>query len=86
MSNSSSVSPWLVCPRALRQILTASYLNNIILFPKNLTCSDWTTQNRIQIDRHTFLDVHTCSLGLHLFPMLVCVQSLALFHGKGCGM
>lgn len=51
MPNSCSVSPWLVSPLVLSSNRTfpVSYVHHIILFPKNLTCTDWTTQSRVQV-------------------------------------
>lgn len=90
------MSPWLVSPLVLssNRTFTVSYVHHIILFPKNLTCTDWTTliglqQSPSSLDRpsqmHTsavFLtpvrDIHICSLGLHLLLMVVLVQNLAL--------
>lgn len=77
MPNSCSVSPCLVSPLVLSsdRTSTVSYVHHIILLPKNLTCTDWTTQSRVQVASthlprcthlqsswHTVWDAHICSL------------------------
>lgn len=76
MPNSCSVSPWLVSPLVLssNRTFTVSYVHHIILLPKNLTCTDWTTQSRVQV---AFPDAHICSLPdtpseMHTSAVFVC--------------
>lgn len=63
MPNSCNVSPCLVSPLVLSsdRTSTVSYVHHIILLPKNLTCTDWTTQSRVQV-ASTPPQVHTSAV------------------------
>lgn len=79
MPNPCSVSPWLVSPLVLSSngTFTVSYVHHIIFLPKNLTCTDWTTQSRVQVASTHLPYAHICSLPdtpseMHTSAVLVC--------------
>lgn len=99
MPNSCSVSPCLVSPLVLSsdRTSTVSYVHRIILLPKNLTCTDWTTQSRVQVAL-TPSQMHTSAVFLTHHPRRTHLQSWFApishgrpcpelgSHGKGCGL
>lgn len=99
MPNSCSVSPCLVSPLVLSsdRTSTVSYVHHIILLPKNLTCTDWTTQSRVQV-ASTPSQMHTSAVFLTHRLRRTHLQSWFApishgrpcpelgSHGKGCGL
>lgn len=87
MPNSCSVSPWLVSPLVLssNRTFTVSYVHHIILLPKNLTCTDWTTQSRVQVaSTHRPRRTHLQSWFAPISHGRLCLELGS--HGKGCGL
>lgn len=99
MPNSCSVSPCLVSPLVLNsdRTSTVSYVHRIILLPKNLTCTDWTTQSRVQV-ASTPSQMHISAVFLTHRRRRTHLQSWFApishgrpcpelgSHGKGCGL